>query len=281
MKIKLIFFQFVLCTSALAQTDSGLVAKYNFTNNLKDETNHHYDGKIQGNYFHYSDDRFGNKTSAITLKQNTKIVVGAFDTSIYKYTFCAWVRIPFFFFEPSAGILIQQGAGNNNLKHFGAVGLSVSSEQFRFQFQHANSKDSLIVIKEKQDIDTNWHFLVGMFTGDSLFFYRDNVLQGKSACQSKAKNIDTLFIGYQYDPKYSPTTFTGDIDEAEIYNRALSREEIQQLYVKSLSVKFPTLQNRKVIKITDLLGRDVAAGAGTIVIYHYTDGCKEKVFIQP
>lgn len=281
MKTKFIFFQLFLCCAAYAQTDSGLVAKYEFTNNLKDETNHHFDGKIQGNYSHYSNDRFGNKTSAITLKENTKIVVGAFDTTIYEYTFCAWVRIPFFFFEPSSGILIQQGKSKNNLKHFGATGFSISSEQFRYQFQHANSKDSLIVISEKQDIDTNWHFLVGVFTGDSLFFYQDNVLQGKSACQSKAQNVDTLFIGYKYDPQYSITTFTGDIDEAIIYNRALNKEEIQQLYTKSLSLKYPTMQGHKLVRITDLLGRDTEANAGSVVIYHYSDGSRAKVFIQP
>jgi len=76
------------------------------------------------------------------------------------------------------------------------------------------------------DIDTEWHHFVWIYNGTDYFGYIDNDLK-----VSGTATIDTtdsqLYIGKHLTTSWN---FDGQIDEVQVHNKALSPEEITQLY---------------------------------------------------
>jgi len=79
--------------------------------------------------------------------------------------------------------------------------------------------------------DGNWHFIVGVRSGDRILAYQDGVLTHDAAgtAGSVSKNT-SLYIGrMQANPHYDAMT----IDEVRVYNRALAPSEVEGLYASS------------------------------------------------
>jgi hypothetical protein len=79
-------------------------------------------------------------------------------------------------------------------------------------------------------VDGKWHHVVGTYDGKALCLYVDGRLQGKpSPCSANFSGNDFNFqIGNSQGP--GQFGFDGQIDEARLYNRALSEEEVMALY---------------------------------------------------
>jgi hypothetical protein len=76
--------------------------------------------------------------------------------------------------------------------------------------------------------DGTWHYLASTFDGINHRLYLDGVSQGATAVRTNTVLNTYLFIG---GPIQSVTTFfNGTIDDLRIYNRALSAQEVAQLY---------------------------------------------------
>jgi len=77
-----------------------------------------------------------------------------------------------------------------------------------------------------------WHFVCGVFDGNSdlLKIYLDNNSQQKT---TTINNIGSTQTNYSFIGRYSSYYFNGQIDGVRIYNRALTPEEIRQLYIDS------------------------------------------------
>ena len=81
--------------------------------------------------------------------------------------------------------------------------------------------------------DGNWHHLVGVFDGsigttDNMLIYIDGALEGEGSLGSTT--IQALEEAVQIANRESSGTqwFEGAVDEARIYNRALSEDEVKQ-----------------------------------------------------
>ncbi|MHC4570956.1 MAG: LamG-like jellyroll fold domain-containing protein [Planctomycetota bacterium] len=81
--------------------------------------------------------------------------------------------------------------------------------------------------------DTNWHFIAATFESGTLKIHIDGVERGSKigSISSIKATQQPLFIGQEYSSGY----FGGLIDDVRIYNRALTPEEIEQLYKGELS----------------------------------------------
>jgi hypothetical protein len=109
--------------------------------------------------------------------------------------------------------------------------ISIGSEGHP-SFQVANDDIWRYVSWESSIRDDSWHHVVAVMNGE-LLIYVDGVLrnQGYNEGGRMTQNDAPLLIG-----KYigDEALFNGSIDEAVIFNRVLSADEIQQLYLDNL-----------------------------------------------
>ncbi|PLX21290.1 hypothetical protein C0584_03125 [Candidatus Parcubacteria bacterium] len=83
-------------------------------------------------------------------------------------------------------------------------------------------------------IQGEWSHIVGIFDGDNLAVYVNNVSKVEDTAESSITlNNDELFIGRRLS---AGREFSGRIDEVRIYNRALSSSELGTLYRKGQAV---------------------------------------------
>jgi len=77
--------------------------------------------------------------------------------------------------------------------------------------------------------DGNWHYIVGVYDGSNIIIYVDSVAENNNniGAETISTSIENLFVGSREGQRQY---FNGIIDEVRIYNRALSEEEISDLY---------------------------------------------------
>lgn len=79
--------------------------------------------------------------------------------------------------------------------------------------------------------DNKWHHLVGVVDGLNRYLYVDGILRNSDSqgMQNVTGNTANFSVG-GFDSTYSSLFFEGDIDEVAIWRRALSSDEILDLY---------------------------------------------------
>ncbi len=75
--------------------------------------------------------------------------------------------------------------------------------------------------------DDAWHHLVGLRAGSTVKLYSDGVLVSSGTLAGNVSNVNSFWVG---DDGTGLRNFKGEIDEVRTYNRALSEDEISQLY---------------------------------------------------
>ncbi|MDD4872457.1 MAG: PKD domain-containing protein [Kiritimatiellae bacterium] len=115
-----------------------------------------------------------------------------------------------------------------------------------------------------------WKHLSGVFDGSVLSIYVDGVLKDSSSFPGGLKQTTSpLNIGCDYNNPGS--FFNGGIDEVRIYNRALSSNEINQLYVQTAPLTVNTQPATGITTNSAILNGNLISGGGTnnafVVIY--------------
>jgi hypothetical protein len=79
--------------------------------------------------------------------------------------------------------------------------------------------------------DNNWHHVVGVYhSGTNAEIYVDGVpVENTSPSVSISGNSAPFLVGAWYDGSYHPT-YTGLIDDVQVYDNALTSSEVQWLY---------------------------------------------------
>jgi len=78
--------------------------------------------------------------------------------------------------------------------------------------------------------DGQWHHIAGTWDGSTIRFYVDGVLQGTQPFTTPVNNTRPMNIGYSWGGGAPQRFFDGQVDEVEIFNRALSVAEIQSMF---------------------------------------------------
>lgn len=117
------------------------------------------------------------------------------------------------------GILKKQTTGSYN--GYGIV--KGISNEYRFNI------DNIYVSSNSTYTDTNWHLVTGTRKNGISSIYIDGVFQASVSSPTLTTSAEPVTIGRNYG-SYNGEYFGGLIDEARIYNRALSPAEVQQLY---------------------------------------------------
>jgi hypothetical protein len=217
----------------------GLVGWWPFNGNAKDESGNGHDGVVNG--VALTTDRFGNLNEAYEWKSNGNvgqyISIGAMASNFPQksFSFSAWVLAD-----------VGQGA-NPRIVNFGNVypgiwsmGVSNSSRNYSGfwpptgGFFYSNPVTSL-----------SWNHLV--YTTDattgSTSFYVNGILDTTFCCSSP--DPTSSINGIWEFGKMKPTEiWGGKLDDIGIWNRALTEEEVKQLYVvqesEECKIKFIT-----------------------------------------
>ncbi len=142
-------------------------------------------------------------------------------------TIGAWVKRPNF---ETHGMIVGKTNGNSVTAGYG---LSSYTDGLEFNFYSGGWRRTT----PRVTIPANeWHHVVGTFDGNDAYLYVDGE---QSASLGYVGTIipatgHSLHIGY-WRPR-RPCYFHGSIDEVAIYDRALSAEEIQRIYLKTLAI---------------------------------------------
>ncbi len=132
-------------------------------------------------------------------------------------TLAAWVKVRAF---QDWGAIMSKGEGSQ-------VNYSLNTRgDGRFKLSLAFAQDTVVSLVHGVN---EWHFVAGTWDGTNARVYVDGVLEGTTPFTgSLTLNTGRLFLGA--DPAGSVEYFKGLIDEAAVWNRALSSNEIAGLY---------------------------------------------------
>ena len=194
--------------------DGSLVAKYEFDSNAKD-TCGNYDGAWSDNEA-YSNGKFG---ECANFSGNTI----SFDTiSLNSFTFSCWLK----FTSTSDGkVYISADSGSGD-----TLFALVINEDLNDGVFFTIRGNEFIAYENKSLGVVDFHHCVWTRSGNVGNIYIDNI-----------KITDDLDISTDTFEmcKFCRGDFTGLLDQSEIYNRALTAEEIQALYTQKIETLSP------------------------------------------
>ncbi|MBI3194932.1 MAG: T9SS type A sorting domain-containing protein [Ignavibacteriae bacterium] len=204
--------------------DYGLIAYYPFNGNANDESGNGNNGVVNGATL--TTDKFGNASSAysfdgisdyISLTDNTGLQFGTTDITV-----CTWVKTSQ---TSPGGRIMCRGECN------GSQGWQFTTDNPGTVIGLNQGGGGATYFRSSKIInDDAWHFLVWSRRSGFIKIFVDGVANGDSGSfpQSLTNESSSLKIGKGDSPCDYP--FQGLIDDIRIYNRALSQEEVENLY---------------------------------------------------
>jgi len=141
----------------------------------------------------------------------------------YPFTFSAWYKSS----SKTADVLLFQGLASESSKRVMLYFNTDVGGEGRITYNLKNSPNLEVEIIGS-DSDGLWHHAVGVSraSNDHELFV-DGVSIGTSTNDNGTHSVDTAFIGKSVEAN---SEFTGVIDEVRIYDRALTNQEVLDLY---------------------------------------------------
>ena len=227
-RILLLLTVLISSTYCFAQTSQGLIAHYPLNGNANDSSGNNNNGTLSGVTFASGDIRtFAqfSATSYINVPDNS-----TFDfSSASGVTIATWVKRE----QDAAGyILIKMGTSGSSDDEY-----SLSLDAAGYIQGAFNSPTTYKVVTSKSSIAlNNWtHIALRWNQSDSkIAIYINGILDtiATSTVTSIQNTSQPFRIG---KPQHNANSLIGSIDDIKIYNRALSDQEIYQLFNPSTS----------------------------------------------
>ena len=238
---------------AYAGINDGLVAYYPFNGNANDESGNGHNGTVNGATL--TTDVNGKPNSAFYFDSDWIAIPNNPDFIMSSFSIAAWVKWtggPMDYGNAIVGN--YSGDGSPQQQHYGLRMYSTSPGNGFFYYDDASEFD--YVQSNLTFNDGGWHFVVGVLSaGASAKIYIDGVLDGidTSSIPTKIIPAEDLYIGSEIQSVQGDGyPWRGSIDEVRLYNRALSADEIQELY--SLHVhKIQIMMEFQIIRTTVLM----------------------------
>jgi len=233
----------------------GLVGYYPFNGNSNDETGNGYNGNASNVNFVY-DDRYDNPNSAVSFNSVNSIII----VDNFSHEFISGISISFWMY--------YQGFDDNPNKSIALLHRRTANNiDFDLSFS-ANDDIAMhlgAVTQLGPNVDNpNWTHYVITFDGQTMKYYVNNQLDGEFDASSNGQitNVDsTLEIG-QYSDMTGSIGFEGGLDDLGFWDRALSEQEITNLYNSNSSDECLTMTIN-----TGILSTNPVAYNSTVNIY--------------
>ena len=155
------------------------------------------------------------------------------DIGTADFSICAWVKSKDTGTSNANGIIYKRGTGNYTAAGYG---LNMPDGTFVFHIADGTNYVRLTAGSSSDYNDGEWHFVAAVADrGTDMKVYVDGVLIN-SATEMTVGNIDsTSYLaigGLTFNGTSCYNDFTGTMDEVMIFDKALSAEEISELYLK-------------------------------------------------
>ena len=219
----------ILSASINAQiSNDGLLAYYPFDGDATDHGPNNYDGIMNGGNF--GEDSEGNPNAALYLNGTNEFV----DLSVLADSFRMNLgQMTLFFniyFEDHENQQTILSLGNDGEDLWTNV-FEVEYEQDRFQIETETGISAInheLVLDQAGSLFTNnWHQILITLNGDSLSYCRDGELIYHGTYTPSETLTNNLFLGnFGGAIQGACCFFGGAIDDLQIYNRILDKEEL-------------------------------------------------------
>ena len=224
-----------IITNCKAQSffTNGLVAYYPFNGNANDMAGTN-NGVVSNAVL--TVDRFGNQNRAFTFNgTNSYIRVTKQITTNRPCAWSVWLR-PNISQTNLPLVLLNQGGNPGGPTISPALAINWGNDvptraagAGRFVFYTYNSPGYFVRSQQRAQYDTNhWYHLVVTLDSTNGSLYVDGQLEGTLGGQPFGQNNGNFYIGGSVSQ--NTEYFSGIIDDVRIYNRALSSNEVAQLY---------------------------------------------------
>ena len=225
-----IFFSFLLFIFSLASTaqipsyvpTNGLVGYWSFNGNANDISGNGNNGTVNGATL--TSDRFGNPNSAyhFTLANSNYIICLGNNIPIgsTSSTMSIWFNAVGFSNSGASRAMLSFGKWNVNQARY--IGQRGGSSSLITYAQLGNDKNCTL----NYTLNTWYHFVSTYDSGVVKIYINSNLL-GTYTITGTATAAGNIYFGSH--PSLGDF-FDGDLDDASIYNRALSQAEISAIY---------------------------------------------------
>ncbi|XP_038071314.1 uncharacterized protein LOC119740168 [Patiria miniata] len=216
----------------------GLIAHYKFDENLLDSTaNERHGSLVDSEQVTYADGQCG---KAAVFNGASKVVVDAFRNHPWGSQFSVSV-----WFKRTENRNTYQGIVNTGFGSYGSweirMGRELSGEMLGGGVVTLDSPAIWNYINLRASLG-DWHHVVMTYDGSQLLFYLDNQLQSgdNTCCHGNIVSKDTPLTIGQAGVGTAIEFFVGWIDEVKIFNKALSRCEVDKLFNTPCSSEYPS-----------------------------------------
>jgi hypothetical protein len=202
----------------------GLVAYYPFNGNANDESGNELHGTVNTDGTTLTTDRFENERSAYFFSSeglgDIEVPHSELLNISSQITLVAWIYPE----AQKTQDIVRKGPSPRYVPY--GLGLSETGD---FIFNATPNGGELTQARYTGYPVDAWSFIAGTYDGTAMRLYVDGELRTTEPLEGALTlNSDALLIGTRLN--LPADTFHGTLDEIRIYNRALTNEEIYDLY---------------------------------------------------
>jgi hypothetical protein len=211
---------------AQSNLTNGLVTYYPFNGNTTDVSGNGNNGTL-GSGIGYTNDRFGNPNSALFFTNGAagQMTTTTLQPSNNIFTICEWFNLPngYTNYGPLICLMDTKSGVNSKIDKTLQVGPFGGATTNVLNF-YLFPTHQLYLPSPQNVADGKWHHAVATLSPQGMYLYLDGSLV--------ASNSNTLSQGFAGYLRITPGQ--GAVDDVRVYNRALSSDEVGQLYVTEL-----------------------------------------------
>jgi hypothetical protein len=241
---------------------NGLVAYYPFNGNANDVSGNANNGTNNGATL--TTDRFGNANSAYSFNGINNFISTNTSSILFPngITFCAWINPTVYKNASIVDKMLDSGSGFriNTRENSISPGLTPKKIWSQCTYYGQASVSCSTVSTTDQNLN-NWQFIVGTFGSDGkLKLYYNGLLENQITTSYNVSNNSPILIG-RGSTSITYENFQGYIDDVGVWNRALTIDEITNLYNTNLCYQSAFIIN------TGVLSYNPPTYNNTITIY--------------
>ena len=241
----MVFIGVLLCSGvASAIPMEGLIGSYSFTGSANDGSANGNDGTVNGAIL--STDRFGNANNAYSFDGQDDYIIVENPTGTLSgnssYTISLWANMATYTGTAANGSQAMLGIGDIQgydrvlgITRTGADYYPSPSQMFMTHYGWYQDWGTGVDITIDQ-----WYHISASYDGSTESFYLNGSLLASRSNSNINVDPSPIMFGAQAWDGIPTDPFNGMLDDINVYNRALSLEEIQELYNSPNPVPEPT-----------------------------------------
>ena len=250
------------CTSLSGSLQNGLTGYWPFCGNANDQSGNGNNGTVNGASL--TTDRFGNSNSAYSFDGVNDVIEINDNSSLdfaNSYTISLWTKFDSSITNNTTAYLLNKGCSPNPAYRIYYSESMFTTDNFNPNRAYTNGPIS----------NYEWTNVLVTYDGQLLSLFINGSLYSSTAQTGSIFNSDNnLLLGCSMATNLCPTLaafFNGKIDDIGIWNRALTQQEITQLYNQNQCITNITVTDTLIINVGQLSFENPILYANNITIY--------------